>query len=143
LKLTDVHEAASVPPAALVRYLPALHAVQLDAPLAEYQPIEHCKVPIHTVISFTETTYTHPPKNDQYPCILTKKHFSALGKPTFEHAAASVLPAGLLRYLPALQGCSYKAEYLSIITPEAPAPPEPYPPVPPPDPVLAKPGFPF
>jgi hypothetical protein len=45
--LTFAHDADSVPPVALIRYLPALQAVQAVAPLAEYHPLAHC---IHTSI---------------------------------------------------------------------------------------------
>ncbi len=41
--LTLVHEAASVPPAAFVRYLPALQAVHAEAPLRENRPLGHCR----------------------------------------------------------------------------------------------------
>ncbi len=40
--LTLVHESASVPPSAVVRYLPALQAVHTAAPLAENDPLAHC-----------------------------------------------------------------------------------------------------
>ena len=40
--LTTAHEATSVPPEALVKYLPAGHAVQEPAISAEYLPAAHC-----------------------------------------------------------------------------------------------------
>jgi hypothetical protein len=38
-----VHEREFVPPEALVKYFPALQAVQTEAPLAENHPLGHCK----------------------------------------------------------------------------------------------------
>ncbi len=44
-KLTFMHERSCVPPAAFVRYLPALQAVHTDAPLAENHPLAQA---VHT-----------------------------------------------------------------------------------------------
>jgi hypothetical protein len=44
LLLTLVHEPASVLPATLVKYLPALHAIHDDALLDENCPLGHCNI---------------------------------------------------------------------------------------------------
>ncbi len=43
-QLTEVHEASIVPPDTLVKYLPALHTIQLAAPLPEKEPLEHTQI---------------------------------------------------------------------------------------------------
>jgi hypothetical protein len=46
--LTLVHESVSVPPSALVKYLPAVQFVHTVAPVAENDPLAHCT---HTLVS--------------------------------------------------------------------------------------------
>lgn len=40
--LTLTHDAASVPPAEFVKYLPAGHKLQAAAPWADHWPVVHC-----------------------------------------------------------------------------------------------------
>ena len=87
--LTLVHDPASVPPAAFVRYLPALQAVHTDAPLAENCPLAHC---IHPRLS----AHTHA--HGLVPLTLDR-----IRPLTLVHDAASVPPDASVRYLPALQ----------------------------------------
>ena len=53
--LTLVHEAASVPPLAFERYLPAPHDVQAVAALPENHPVGHCKHPNSLVLYALDT----------------------------------------------------------------------------------------
>ena len=75
--LTLVHDAASVPPDASVRYLPALHAVHTDAPLAENHPLAHCIHTTHThtlslsIHASTLGTCTDPQEQSAYVYIYT------------------------------------------------------------------------
>ena len=90
--LTLVHEPASVPPLAFVRYLPALQAEHAAAPLAEKYPLAHCNQP--------SLSTAFPQRHQHVACSIHTRMQELL---TLVHDAASVPPDALVRYLPALQ----------------------------------------
>ncbi len=117
-----MHEAASVPPATFVRYLPALHAVQTVAPLAENHPLWHCTRKKRSV-TLTHTRTQVPRLKHVYTCSLCT-HVCARARlcpsscicQVLARTAVTARARGRCRIGPqrALKSCEYAFSFIQV-----------------------------